>query len=65
MLSYTKLKDDPRVRWREELVSEAILHTVVTHGCDVVFTFDRGGVSGHKNHASIYNALALLCLEKR
>ena len=30
---------------------------------DTVLTFDRHGVSGHKNHASIYNAMAYLHLE--
>ena len=38
---------------------------MVSHDIDVVITFDRGGVSGHKNHSSINNAFALLQLEKR
>ena len=63
--SYTKLRDDPKVRWREEVVSEIIHQHAVSNDIDTIVTFDRGGVSGHKNHASVYNALALLCLEKR
>eukprot|EP00095_Tigriopus_kingsejongensis_P010300 maker-scaffold148_size310697-snap-gene-1.19 protein:Tk10300 transcript:maker-scaffold148_size310697-snap-gene-1.19-mRNA-1 annotation:"n-acetylglucosaminyl-phosphatidylinositol de-n-acetylase" len=65
VLRYTKLLDDPKVRWREELVSEVILHTTEVNDIDVIVTFDRYGVSGHKNHTSVYNAMALLCLEKR
>jgi len=65
VLRYTRLRDDPRVRWREELVSDIVQQHVVSHDIDVVITFDRGGVSGHKNHSSVYNALALLHLEKR
>ncbi len=62
---YTRLRDDPSVRWREELVSEVVLQAVVANSVDTVVTFDRGGVSGHKNHTSIHNALTLLCLEKK
>jgi N-acetylglucosaminylphosphatidylinositol deacetylase len=47
------------------LVSEIILQSVDSRDVDVVITFDRGGVSGHKNHTSLYNAMALLCLEKK
>lgn len=63
VLSYTKLRDDPSVRWREEVVSEAVLQAVHAHEVDTVLTFDRHGVSGHKNHASLYNAMAYLYIE--
>ena len=63
VLSYSKLRDDPSVRWREEVVSEAVLAAVHSNEVDTVLTFDRHGVSGHKNHASIYNAMAYLHLE--
>jgi len=63
VLSYTKLRDDPSVRWREEVVSEAVLQAVHAHEVDTVITFDRHGVSGHKNHASLYNAMAYLYIE--
>lgn len=65
LLKYSKLKDDPRMRWREELVSEVILHHVEVNLIDVILTFDRHGVSGHKNHCSLYNAMAFLSLESR
>ncbi len=46
-------------------MSEIVLREVDANDVDVVITFDRGGVSGHKNHTSIYNALAILVMEKR
>jgi len=65
LLSYTKLRDDPSVRWREEVVSEVVLQTIHAHEVDTVLTFDRYGISGHKNHSSIYNAMAYLHLEQK
>lgn len=65
LLRYTKLRDDPSLRWREEIVSEVILQTVVAQDIDTVLTFDRYGVSGHKNHCSLFTALAFLCMERR
>ncbi|TRY79452.1 hypothetical protein TCAL_07558 [Tigriopus californicus] len=65
ILRYTKLQDNPDVRWKEELISEPILHMTIVQDIDVIVTFDRYGVSGHKNHTSVYNAMALLCLERR
>lgn len=63
--SYTRLKDDPNVRWREEVVSEVVLQTMHSYDIDTVLTFDRYGVSGHRNHCSVYSALAYLVMERR
>lgn len=65
VLSYTKLRDDPSLRWRDEIVSEVVLHTIESQDIDTVITFDRHGVSGHKNHCALYTAMAFLCLENR
>jgi hypothetical protein len=65
LCSYTKLRDDPNLRWRDEIVSEVILHSVVSQDIDTIITFDRHGVSGHKNHCALFTALAFLCLENR
>jgi len=65
LLSYTKLRDDPSVRWREELVSEVVLQTIHAYEIDTVLTFDRYGVSGHKNHSALYNAMAYLYMEQK
>ena len=62
---YTRLRDDPSLRWREELVSEVVSRAVAAHDIDAVVTFGRGGVSGHRNHTSLHNAMVLLCLEGR
>ena len=63
--SYTKLRDDPSLRWRDEIVSEVVLHTIESQDIDTVITFDRHGISGHKNHCALYTAMAFLCLENR
>ena len=65
VLSYTKLRDDPNLRWRDEIVSEVVLHNIEAQDVDTVITFDRHGVSGHKNHCALYTALAFLCHENR
>lgn len=65
VLSYTRLRDDPSVRWREEVVSEVVLQTVHSHEIDTILTFDRYGVSGHKNHSSVYSAMAYLHMEHK
>eukprot|EP00096_Caligus_rogercresseyi_P002721 TRINITY_DN1497_c0_g1_i1.p1 TRINITY_DN1497_c0_g1~~TRINITY_DN1497_c0_g1_i1.p1 ORF type:complete len:256 (+),score=91.23 TRINITY_DN1497_c0_g1_i1:497-1264(+) len=65
LLSYTKLQDDPKARWSEELLAEILTQYVESQDIDVVLSFDRHGVSGHKNHSSIYNALLLLKSEER
>ena len=38
---------------------------IASYEIDTVLTFDRGGVSGHANHTSIYNAMVFLSLENR
>jgi len=65
LVRHTKLKDDPGVRWREELVSDIVMRHVTAHAVDTVVTFDRYGVSGHKNHISLYYALACLAMESK
>jgi len=65
VVRHSKLKDDPGVRWREELVSDIVMRHVTALAVDTVVTFDRYGVSGHKNHISLYYALACLAMESR
>lgn len=65
LIRHTKLKDDPTVRWREELVSDIILRQVASLSIDTCVSFDRHGVSGHRNHISLYYALACLAMEDR
>ena len=67
IFSCTKLRDDPSpsLHWRDEIVSEVVLQTIESQDIDTVITFDRHGVSGHKNHCALYTAMAFLCLENR
>lgn len=65
LIKHSKLKDDPNLRWREELVSEIVLRHVAALAIDTVLTFDRHGVSGHKNHMALYYAMACLAIEDR
>jgi len=65
VMRHTKLQDDPTVRWREELVSNIILRHVASLDIDTVVTFDRHGVSGHRNHISLYYAVACFAMEDR
>uniref|UniRef100_T1HH69 N-acetylglucosaminylphosphatidylinositol deacetylase n=1 Tax=Rhodnius prolixus TaxID=13249 RepID=T1HH69_RHOPR len=60
LYNHDKLKDDPKVEWRAGLVASIILRTVETLDIDTIITFDKKGVSGHKNHTSIYRAMSLL-----
>jgi len=63
LVRHTKLRDDPGVRWREELVSAIISRHTTSLNIDTVITFDRQGVSGHRNHISLYYAAACLAAE--
>lgn len=60
LYNHDKLKDDPKVEWRAGLVASMILRAVETLDIDTIITFDKRGVSGHKNHISIYRAMAML-----
>eukprot|EP00088_Acartia_fossae_P036872 TRINITY_DN3806_c0_g1_i1.p1 TRINITY_DN3806_c0_g1~~TRINITY_DN3806_c0_g1_i1.p1 ORF type:complete len:267 (-),score=37.66 TRINITY_DN3806_c0_g1_i1:613-1413(-) len=64
LVSHSTLKDDPNVRWREELVSDIVSRHVSSLAINTVITFDRHGISSHKNHISIYYAMACLALEE-
>ncbi|XP_014215192.1 N-acetylglucosaminyl-phosphatidylinositol de-N-acetylase [Copidosoma floridanum] len=61
----TELPDNPAVQWPEEIVAETVLHHVESCKIDAVVTFDKHGVSKHKNHISLYFAIASLCIEKK
>uniref|UniRef100_A0A1B6D1I9 N-acetylglucosaminylphosphatidylinositol deacetylase n=1 Tax=Clastoptera arizonana TaxID=38151 RepID=A0A1B6D1I9_9HEMI len=61
----TNLPDDPSVRWRDDIVAEIILNQIETYKIDTVVTFDKGGVSKHPNHKSLFCAMAFLCLERK
>lgn len=45
-----------------ELVSTLILNQIEALDIDLVLTFDKDGISQHKNHQALYYATASLCL---
>lgn len=61
----TELPDDQNVQWPTEVVAECILQHVESYKIDAVVTFDKHGISRHKNHISLYFAIAALCIEKK
>lgn len=62
LLSCTQLQDDPSVEWKVEILSQLILNYVETLDIELLITFDKDGISQHKNHQAIYYATAALCL---
>lgn len=60
----TLLPDNPRVSWDTVLLSGKITEHVEQLEIDTVLTFDSYGVSGHRNHVSIYLALFHLVYNK-
>lgn len=62
LLNCTQLQDDPKVEWKVEILSQLILNHVETLDIDLLITFDKDGISQHKNHQAIYYATAALCL---
>lgn len=62
LVNCTLLPDNPNIEWKVELVSQLIQNHVETLDIDLLITFDKDGVSLHKNHQAIYYATASLCL---
>lgn len=61
----TELPDDQTVQWPTEVVAESILQYIECYKINAVVTFDKCGISRHKNHISLYYAIAALCIEKK
>lgn len=62
LIHCTQLPDDPNAEWKVELISTLILNQVEALDIDLLITFDKDGVSQHKNHQALYYATASLCL---
>lgn len=62
LMNCTLLPDDPSVEWKVGLLSQLILDHIEMLDIDLLLTFDKDGVSQHKNHQAIYYATAALCL---
>lgn len=62
LVNCTLLPDNPSKDWQVELVSQLIQNHVEMLDIDLLITFDKDGISHHKNHQAIYYATASLCL---
>ncbi|XP_018307213.1 N-acetylglucosaminyl-phosphatidylinositol de-N-acetylase [Mycetomoellerius zeteki] len=60
-----ELPDDQGIQWPTDTVAESILQYIEMYKINAVVTFDKHGVSRHKNHISLYFAIAALCIEKK
>lgn len=60
LVNATRLPDDPRAKWRPDVVANLILHAIESLDIKMLVSFDPDGVSGHPNHCSIYYAAASL-----
>ncbi|KAL7290265.1 hypothetical protein TKK_0015967 [Trichogramma kaykai] len=65
IMKCTELPDHPKIQWPEELIAENVLQFIEMYKMDAVVTFDKHGVSRHKNHISLFYAIASLCIEKK
>ncbi|KAF7378631.1 hypothetical protein HZH66_015418 [Vespula vulgaris] len=61
----SELPDSQSVKWPVDVLAENILHYIESYKINAVITFDKYGVSKHKNHISLYFAIAALCIEKK
>ncbi|XP_069471317.1 N-acetylglucosaminyl-phosphatidylinositol de-N-acetylase isoform X3 [Ambystoma mexicanum] len=57
------LPDSPDAQWDPHLLSSFILQHVEANHINMLLTFDEGGVSGHKNHVSLFSAVRYLLSE--
>ncbi|KAJ2845776.1 hypothetical protein IWW36_004647, partial [Coemansia brasiliensis] len=56
------LPDDPKKAWNVPLVARTVEAVVTAGDVDVVFTFDKQGVSGHSNHIAAYMGVKHMAL---
>ncbi|XP_030915641.1 N-acetylglucosaminyl-phosphatidylinositol de-N-acetylase, partial [Geospiza fortis] len=60
VIDHRDLPDDPAVEWDTQLLATLVLEHIKAKNINLVVTFDAGGVSGHANHISLYNAVRYL-----
>lgn len=54
--------DDPKLKVTIESVAHTILSYVEQYEIDTIITFDKDGVSGHKNHVALFYSISFLCV---
>ncbi|XP_069471316.1 N-acetylglucosaminyl-phosphatidylinositol de-N-acetylase isoform X2 [Ambystoma mexicanum] len=63
VVEHRDLPDSPDAQWDPHLLSSFILQHVEANHINMLLTFDEGGVSGHKNHVSLFSAVRYLLSE--
>jgi N-acetylglucosaminylphosphatidylinositol deacetylase len=51
------LKDDQKISWTSDAILGHVEHAIRQWNISTIISFDQYGVSGHRNHSSIYYAL--------
>lgn len=57
VINDNQLPDSPTEDWKKESIEAHIKNAVEQIRPEVVYTFDDGGVSGHKNHVAVYQSV--------
>lgn len=52
------------MQWPVPVVAKLLTHYIETLDIDTLVTFDRAGVSSHKNHSAVFYAVAYMFVEK-
>jgi N-acetylglucosaminylphosphatidylinositol deacetylase len=60
LVSDTNLPDSMQLEWDTEIIINHINPIIKSKNISAVLTFDNYGVSGHRNHISLYKALSKL-----
>uniref|UniRef100_A0A1B6LX52 N-acetylglucosaminylphosphatidylinositol deacetylase n=1 Tax=Graphocephala atropunctata TaxID=36148 RepID=A0A1B6LX52_9HEMI len=62
LMDIMDMRDDPSEWWSYRKTTQIILDQVERLSINKVFSFDPAGVSGHRNHSSIFYALGNMCV---
>lgn len=62
-IKVSTLPDHPKERWNESIVANIIIEHVKRLHIDTLCTFDKGGVSYHANHISVYYGVVKAYIE--
>ena len=59
-----KLPDGQGIKWDKKYVAQLVQEYVENEHVNVLFTFDRHGVSGHSNHIDVYEGVQYLIYDE-
>ncbi|XP_071944234.1 N-acetylglucosaminyl-phosphatidylinositol de-N-acetylase-like [Antedon mediterranea] len=54
------LPDSPEIDWDPVVIAKYVEQQVSAHSINRIVTFDAYGVSGHRNHVSVFQAIQML-----